>query len=539
MTVREVLSRYPSLEEVFDRHGMTGCGGPNGPEEPIGAFAVVHRVDPNALVGDLNAQLAKQVDRTGPVRLVSSTNPAKRAIPSSRRAAIYRPFIAVSLAIALTMGFTTGTALLLASSLELPIGLWWITHAQGHGVAQLFGWAGLFTMGVAYHVVPRFRNTSLALSRLSIPSLVLVASGVFLRQVTQGLSQYPAVGALLVFSGVVLLLGVIFFALVIFLTLVRARGSMELFEPWIWAGTGWAVVGASLHLAVVVQIALSGTRVAPAALDMAFIQASLFGFVLSYIVGVSVRVLPAFMRLIPPGKATLILATALFNAGVTLQVVVWSAGLPLSWWVWGGIVQAAAMAILSIVLGVFGRRTGPRDYGSAVYSRYELYIRAAYGWLLVAAIFWLYLALHSLLQWSTPLGGGISLARHVVALGVVTMMILGLGSRILPLFEGARLQWPRLMDAAFISLNLSVALRLAFSSVSVPGGDSLLGLSGVSGLVALVCFALVVWRTFRPQAREVSRQTVYLNLGERTAAIRRARPGEGAVGPTTDLPPEN
>lgn len=494
---------------------------------------MAHRVDPNALMSDLNARLSEEVSRVEPARPVASITQANRAMPSSSRAAIYRPFIIVSLAIALTMGFTTGTLLLVASFLEIPSGLWWIIYSQGHGVAQLFGWAGLFTMGVAYHVVPRFRNTSLVLSRLTIPSLVLVASGVFLRQVTQGLSQYPAMGAILVLSGVLLLLGALMFALVISLTLARARGSREPFEAYIWAATGWAVVAASLHLAVVLQIALSGTRVAPAVLNMAFIQASLFGFLLSFIMGFSLRLLPAFMRLASPGKVPLVLVLVLFNVGVAWQVVVWSAGLPYTWWGWGGILQAAAMAIFTIAMGVFGRRTDSREYGPAVYSRYELYIRAAFGWLLVAAIFWLYMALHSLLQWSTPLGGAISLARHVVALGVVTMMILGLGSRILPMFEDARLQWPRLMDVAFISLNLSVALRLVFSSVSVPGGDLLLALSGLSGLVALVCFALVVWRTFRPQAREDRRPTVYLNLGARTAAARGAGPGEGTVGPAT------
>ncbi|MBI4307555.1 MAG: hypothetical protein HY684_01980 [Chloroflexi bacterium] len=50
---------------------------------------------------------------------------------------------------ALTMGFTSGTGLLFAFLVGLPSGLWQVTHAQAHGAAQLFGWAGLFTMGVA------------------------------------------------------------------------------------------------------------------------------------------------------------------------------------------------------------------------------------------------------------------------------------------------------------------------------------------------------------------------------------------------------
>ena len=71
---------------------------------------------------------------------------------------LYRPFIWTSLLVALIYGFGTGAGMMLAPAFGIDRGLWWIVHGQAHGVAQIFGWGGLFMMGVSFHVVPRFRN---------------------------------------------------------------------------------------------------------------------------------------------------------------------------------------------------------------------------------------------------------------------------------------------------------------------------------------------------------------------------------------------
>ena len=63
MELPEILSRYPSCRIVFDRYGLTGCGGELGPQEPLWFFARAHRVDEARLmleleevarVGDMN-----------------------------------------------------------------------------------------------------------------------------------------------------------------------------------------------------------------------------------------------------------------------------------------------------------------------------------------------------------------------------------------------------------------------------------------------------------------------------------------------------
>jgi hypothetical protein len=71
---------------------------------------------------------------------------------------IYGSFVISSLLIALTLGFITGSGMIIAEWVGIDQGIWWITHAHAHGMAQICGFTGLFTIGVGFHVVPRFRN---------------------------------------------------------------------------------------------------------------------------------------------------------------------------------------------------------------------------------------------------------------------------------------------------------------------------------------------------------------------------------------------
>ncbi len=91
---------------------------------------------------------------------------------TSGKSSDQRPFalVAPSLGAALLLGtaggFVFATLLTLTLALNLSIGPWWSALAQAHGHLQLYGWAGLFVVGVAFHFLPRLRGTPLALPRL-------------------------------------------------------------------------------------------------------------------------------------------------------------------------------------------------------------------------------------------------------------------------------------------------------------------------------------------------------------------------------------
>jgi len=419
---------------------------------------------------------------------------------------LYRPFLRWSLVVALTLGFTTGAAMVLLSALKIPTGIAWVTHTQAHGVAQLFGWAGLFMMGVAFHVVPRFRNGPIDFPWPQRGILALVLAGIALRFAGQTLDSATVGPGLLIASGVSLGLGVALFALVIGRALLRGTAPHGIAEPWLWMGLLWSVVAVGLHLWIVVRMGLDRSPVAPLFLDGAFVHAAMVGFIGSFVFGVSLRAAPAFLGLPPARRGLGWLAFGCISGGVGLTVGGWLAGLepwPLAL---GSVLELIGFVSLVASLGLYGRRDRPRNYTLGTYVRYEWFVRSAYGWLLVAGILQVMHAAGGL--WETQILPA-DLAKpttHVLALGFITMMIMGMGSRMIPLFEGAVLHGHRLMDLALVCLNASVVLRLAFGVA--PSGAAWPGLaaSGALATLALALFAWVVWRTLKLAAREAYRE---------------------------------
>jgi hypothetical protein len=85
-------------------------------------------------------------------------------------ARLYRPFVLAAIACGLG-GFATG-GLFLAGAVTAGDAL------DIHAALQLLGWCGLFVLGVAMHVVPRFQNNApLAFPWPQRLSLVLIVGG--------------------------------------------------------------------------------------------------------------------------------------------------------------------------------------------------------------------------------------------------------------------------------------------------------------------------------------------------------------------------
>ena len=93
---------------------------------------------------------------------LSHTTPTTGATqtPFSRVA----PALRSALIVGVAGGFTLATVLTLTDALTVPLGSWWRALAQTHGFLQLYGWTGLFALGVAAYVLPRLRGAPLALS---------------------------------------------------------------------------------------------------------------------------------------------------------------------------------------------------------------------------------------------------------------------------------------------------------------------------------------------------------------------------------------
>ena len=68
------------------------------------------------------------------------------------------PFLWWAIGLALVGGFGLGTALFLAPAFGLPIGPWWPAAVRAHGHVQLYGWGGMFALGVGLYFLPRLRG---------------------------------------------------------------------------------------------------------------------------------------------------------------------------------------------------------------------------------------------------------------------------------------------------------------------------------------------------------------------------------------------
>ena len=113
--------------------------------------------------------------------LPPGTSPHQEPFP---RAA---PLLEAALLLGVGGGFILATILTLTYALAVPLGPWWTALAQAHGHLQLYGWAGLFVLGVAFHFLPRLRGTPLAAPWLVPWILGLQIAGLLLRALGQPL----------------------------------------------------------------------------------------------------------------------------------------------------------------------------------------------------------------------------------------------------------------------------------------------------------------------------------------------------------------
>jgi hypothetical protein len=490
-SIRQVLAQHPQLGAVFARHGMGGCGGAAGPDEPIDRFAALHRVELSALLDELNRALA---------------SPAPPPATEPRRAAdegLYRRFVIAALVCTLTLGATFGAYNL--ASIHLALGPIPPPHNWAHATFQLFGFVLLFVMGVGYHAVPRFWSTELALPGLARASFWLILAGILFRCYGQFGSVLPATAAAYRLGATALLAGTIAFAVALGASYWRGKPPFEPFHLFLGTGTAWWIVAASFAFAGNAQ-------------HERLYLAALMGGAVTWIEGMLLRVGPGLLGLARSRARWIWLSLPLGVVGTALCVV-GSRLLPV-----GLLIVVAQAVVFATGARLLERRvfaqTGPAgDPGLGLAA-----ILATVAWALfcVLAGAW---AVLELAGRNTPalLWDG---ARHALALGFITMLIFGVAGRVLPVFGGAPLVWPRLRMAGLWTIGAGILLREAEVVASLANAPRLLVISGVSGIVAASGVALAatsILATVRGRREEVS-GPVAIEPDVNVAALLRAHP---------------
>jgi len=516
MTVREVIRKFPATLPVFDRHGLMGCGGSRGPVEPLGWFAQVHHVELETLLKELE-EAAARVEPPAPVA----------AAPPSRsemaRENLYRRFLKTALLFTFTGGTALGAWALIVMGLRGELGGIGRGLIQVHGHYQLYGWVALFVMGVAYHVLPRLTGVPLPSYRLASLSFVAMVAGTVLRT-AQALDPSAGRAALLLGGALLELAGCLLFFWTVGKILASQPDGVKPYQSYLAVGTLMLCACSLMNLWHAGTLAVRDEFEVPPHLNIPFLTLFLAGFVAFWILGISLRTLPVFMGLRSrPAVASavtvpLAASVALLAVGESLLL---SGGSPVARALFGigGIGTAAGFGIFTWALGILGP-SGETEPG--LDRGYEKFLRLGYAWLVVSGIM---LAIFSLLA----IAGRdmdhafVGAYRHALTVGFITTIMVGMASRIIPVFRGVPIHSPVLTEITFWLLAVGNLMRVLFQSLSGLYGGQWLKVTSVSGVLELTGLLLFGYNLYR---------TLNAETGEEAAAVGAAPPiaGDTRVG---------
>jgi uncharacterized protein involved in response to NO len=493
MSVRDVRTRYPATIPVFERWGLGDCGGDDGPDEPVAWFATVHRLPLEEFLADLRAAAVRDAVRAP----AAATDTAAR--PFSPH------FILGSLLLTLTLGSTAGMINLLRIAAGADVS---VSHREIHGHTQILGFVGLFLMGIAFHALPRI----LGVKGSMLPSkgearLVfwLMFAGVIARNVGQPLGFYPFGRAMSLLSTLLESAAAFLFMRFVFRLLRSVQeGKYDRRDPLLrFVRSGTIFLGVAMGVNALQGIWLAGhvdTNL-PFALTEPFYAVALYGFVLAWIYGFGNRVVSLFLGLSPALRGTAEAALWTQAAGVAglvasfLPFVDLGPALALRD---GGLCLVSLSALLYLGgNGFLWRRPVlpvPRVPGSPGFA-----IRASFGCLALWAV--LELAGVSLTRLTSMPAQNLwwaDAARHTFTTGFVTLIIVGMSFRILPVFSGKRLWSPRLAHATYALILLGTAMRLLqYPAAFRPVFYGIGAYMGVPVVLALLLFTFNLFRTMR------------------------------------------
>lgn len=417
----------------------------------------------------------------------------------------YLGYIAAALASALAGGFLLAVWMPLAATDtvgpadRVP---WMI---QAHGWVQLQGWAGLFVAGMGIRLIPRFAGRRPLPRSVTLPLLAVLVVPVVLRITLEPWASGGLADSAAIAIGLSSAIGQLGVAAVLANTLLRGRKPKEPWRYFAWAGTAWWVIWAAASVLFIPHGSLPGWL--DATDNDALLWVVMLGPVGNFIWAVQSRSVPVFF-----GRKTLsvraVLAPGLaFNAGAA--VLLWTTTDPDSRSRWEGagfLCAAVGLVVLPLLCGaVWGeaKRLRPRAKPAA---RFVLVANAS---AVIAGLLLGYAGLRMLLD-----ADGASVihtrdaARHLLGIGLITMLILGMARLVAPVFALERTEAgvPQLLERIpFWLLLTALVLRAGSALFAEPlGYESRMHTASLAGLLAwlaIAIFALSVLRAVRAEPR--------------------------------------
>ncbi len=358
---------------------------------------------------------------------------------------------------------------------------------QAHGHAQLFGWVGTFILGIGFYSIPKLRKLKPFALWEAWVCWVLWTAGVTLRWFTNLYLWHwrellPASAALEMI------------AFLIFFQAVSshrpANSAPRRLEPWIFvviAASLGLMATLALNLGASFQLARNADSPAfPHLFDQRFLFVSTWGFLVPMVWGFSARWLTVFLGLRPLRNSLLLVALLWNTAGVVAAF--------LERFTIAGLLLFAGAATAVAAIRFFEPAAHPAKTLN-VHRSFPVFVRMAYGWLLVAA---------ALGIWAARVGAAPGIwgaSRHALTVGFIAAMVFSVGQRILPSFCGMRILWSaRVMFVMLLLLMTGCTLRVTFEILAYQNYAAwawyVLPVSALIELAAVTLFAINLFVTF-------------------------------------------
>lgn len=507
-TVKEIAEKFPVTRKIFDTYGIM-CGGDSLPDKPISFFAKMHNINPSTLIEDLQNLIDGKEVENDEVSLIK---------PQTEH--IYEFFIKTSIIIVLSTGCLYGAVMLAymaykRSFLSVP----WVL-LETHGDTQVYGWVGLFIMGLSFFALPKFWNTILYSTQLAYKSFFLMVIGILLSFVFKTISYYSG-GLFLkipVFVGLSLqTASIAIFMYVLCRTYFSSeKRDYEVYEGFILSSFLWFLLQAFVFTALHFHYCIVGNTEIPAYFKDPIRHIQIVGFSCLVIIGIFTKTLPIFLGIQIPNRKNSAYVLYLLNLSIALRVFsefykgytqnLHGFFIAISFI--SGLLEALGIFLFIYNLNLFDKKKLVQNKVKLP-TGFRKYIRAALFWLFVSESAFLTFTLYETFAGEKVSHALFGAYRHAIFVGFISMMIIGCASKMIPLSKGVKLYSPKLLNVTFFLIILGCVFRVVTQPVSFhlnPQFYFLLGLSGFIEYAAIFLFSINIWKTLKSTQEEIAEQ---------------------------------
>lgn len=502
MTVRQVAADYPTCRDIFVEYGEpTDQPGRFGHFQPLTHFARSHGLDLDQLLDRLSQAAGVPVDRWN--------RTAER---------VHRSFVVAALAITLTLGAGWGAWLLWRIGINYDFAAVEAAHIVAHGEAQLWGFIGLFVVGISLRTVlidtVRTRVGQRVCSVLFGLSLLSLAGGF-----SWSLAPASLQGVGIASAAALLGLSLAFWCVQIRLLWPKWKTT---WARAVMASGLWLTVWAATTLLLRWRASDAGPGSFSMTARLLLIELAVFGFAMNSIYGFGQMLLPGFLRTGRTRSWAIEAAFWLHNLGVGLTVASSTAIASSTLSVAGITAIAAGTIFYAIGQHVFVGKPRTSHRPEQGHRLLDLYVPLAFSWLILSMLMLVGDHFCETVAHTDPPHAFTGAVRHGLTVGFMTTLILGVGQRLLPVLEHTILRRPGFVGPILILIAVGNVFRVTseLGTIWVPFAYGWMPMSALLEWVALLLFAIsvcsILWHrdAFTKTGRVTERSSLAVLLAE-------------------------